>query len=439
MEEDGFSLLREWLFPRVEGGLQAVQAPDADERSLEHALFQVLQGAVAAGARDLDIRTFWDPVGAGFAVAQFAHAADGPDFTQLKQLLEKGIWETDSTDWTRMEISLPVGPPDGCILTLWRTHAAGATLEAWLLSDGSAEIHVLSEPSPGQRIQWFLRGFTPETLEGRLARVLQSRPARPELRVFVNGREHSWPSTPAGALSACRLSRPWGECVLYRLDHPDGEIRLFHKGFWVQSQPCPVAFHHFDWDSRFRMDAGNAASAVARDFQDAMKLERKAQDEKSMPADEKPACVAHMLEAAGPFSELERIGASLLRFLPGNGGRLHLVFLDPAPMECWPMFVLASDDREMPPSAGVFELKLPGFPATALPVARRVACRRFPKPDVCGEWALALDHPFVHHLFSIVSPPEAMYFLVRLIALELGIDFNGNEWKKAIDSMKFQI
>ena len=89
MEEDGFSLLREWLFPRVEGGLQAVQAPDADERSLEHALFQVLQGAVAAGARDLDIRTFWDPVGAGFAVAQFAHAADGPDFTQLKQLLEK--------------------------------------------------------------------------------------------------------------------------------------------------------------------------------------------------------------------------------------------------------------------------------------------------------------------------------------------------------------
>jgi len=435
--EDGFLLLREWLFPHIESLPPAAEMASPDPRSLVHALRQVLLAAVMAGARDLDFRIFPDPVTGRFTVLEISHTADGPDFTQLKSLLDAGGFAADPLDWTRGEAALPLGPA-GCVLTQWRMHSPGATLEAWLLPDGTAEIHVV-EDAFGQQIRWFLPSIGARDLK----QALPDAALRSGLRFRIDGEPFSWSPDPPGVVKSIRLQRPWGECVLCQLDRPDGEIRLFHRGFEIQRQPCPIPFLHFDWNSRFRPDVGSAGEAVTRDFLEARYRMEAAENRnpdlkesknpgfpKGFQNENSVGSAADLLEPKGPFMNLQRIWDSMRRTDPRlKRASLHLVFLQPVFPEQWPIFSLppnesGSESGFPAPVRAHRAALLPDFPETLLPVLGRLPCPQ-PGKSVPAEFTdlgIAINHPFVRHVFSKMRPAEALYLLLRIFLLNCNIE-----------------
>lgn len=424
--EDGFSILREWLSPHIESGPPTAEMVSSDRRNLEYALRQVLLNAVLDGARDVDIRTFPDPVTGQFTVVEFSHTADGPDFTQLKTLLAAGGREIPPHDWTQERVALPVGPA-GCVLTVWRTHAAGATLETWLQSDGTAEIHVVDNAF-GQRIAWFLSTFSqPEFMQ-----VLPKIALRTNLRLHINNIHYFWHPNPHGVLQSVTLKRPWGECTLYQLNRPDGDIRLFYRGFEIQRQPCPVPFLHFDWNSRFQLNVGNAQNVITQDFLDARTQLETVWDPKHR-VSHFPSSgflpnhhIVDLLKPQKSFQKLLQIWKRLCHTIPElKDLDFQLGFLQSVSSMHWPLFLAPINSVYFPVIQQTHLVALlPDFPATHLSTFARLQYLHPQKPslDVGMKFILILNHPFVLHVFSIISPEEALYLLIRIFLLKCNIE-----------------
>lgn len=268
--EDGLDLLRAWLRPDVEAGVPASGAgagPPTGE--LEAAFLSSLARARAFGARDVDVRVGPDPETGRFTEVVIGDVARGLSLTRLR------AWLTDGTppvhperDWTLPGLRGPLGPP-GFTLARFRTHRAGQTVEAWVLADGTWELHVRSDNVPGNLETWYLPEPGPgETLDRLRVALREGLSPHGELRVHLQGERVQ--SEPAGRplLEVRHLDDATG----YRLElvaRPDGDLVLSHGGLVFFRGPCPIPHLSFHWDGIYRPGCKNPAMAVERDLETA--------------------------------------------------------------------------------------------------------------------------------------------------------------------------
>jgi len=265
--EDGFSLVREFLRPQLTSPASKWVTSHGQLHDFETIILGALQRATAFGARDVDLRVATETETGAFTVVECSDTAPGLSLTRLRRWLAEGTPPTgDADDWTMPPCPAPTGPA-GFALTRFRTSHAGQTIEAWILPDGTWEIHLHSENVVGNRSLWYLRAPDPATALSRIRTCFQERCARSSLRIFLQG-ERLLPATgPADSVFHVEHADP---AVHHRLDlisRGQGEIVLFHRGFLLQRGPCPVPHLHFEWDTAVRPDVGDAAAAVGRHFE----------------------------------------------------------------------------------------------------------------------------------------------------------------------------
>ena len=270
--EDGFSLVREFLHPQLTTQTPTFETPQGSLRDLETMIVQNLQRAVAFGARDVDLRVTRETEFEAFTVVELSDTAPGLSLTRLRRWLCDGTFcEETERDWTLPSFPSPIGP-SGFALARFRTAHAGQTVEAWILPDGTWEIHLHSEFSVGNRLRWYLRAPDPERALLSLRRCLQERCRLARLRFFVQGERLT---AEPGAPDSVFHVRHDGAASRTRLDlisGTHGEVSLFHRGFLLQKGPSPVPHLNFEWDHEIRPDAGDAAGAVERDFAAARRI-----------------------------------------------------------------------------------------------------------------------------------------------------------------------
>ncbi|PKN46978.1 MAG: hypothetical protein CVU59_04405 [Deltaproteobacteria bacterium HGW-Deltaproteobacteria-17] len=198
---------------------------------------------------------------------ELADTAPGLSLTRLRRWLADGTPPTaDRDDWTAPPCPPPTGPA-GFALTRLRTSHAGQTVEAWILPDGTWEIHLHSENVAGNRSLWYLREPDPATARSRIRTCVAQRCARSSLRIFLDGERLLSAVGPASSVFHVEHADPVAHRRLDLIFPAQGELVLFHRGFLVQRAPCPVPHLHFEWDTSVRSDAGDAADAVRRHFE----------------------------------------------------------------------------------------------------------------------------------------------------------------------------
>ncbi|MBU1069536.1 hypothetical protein KJ975_08215 [Myxococcota bacterium] len=265
--EDGFSLVREFLRPQLTSRAPVLVSLWGQLHDFETVIIGALQRAAALGARDVDLRVETDAETGIFTVVEMADTAPGLSLTQLRRWLAEGTPPTgDAYDWTLPPCPAPTGP-SGFALTRLRTSHAGQTVEAWILPEGTWEIHLHSENVVGNRSLWYLRTPDPATALSRIRACVQERCARSSLRIFLQGEPLLPAAGPADSVFHVEHADPVVRRRLDLISRGQGEIVLHHRGFLMQRGPCPVPHLHFEWDTAVRSDIGDAAAAVGRHFE----------------------------------------------------------------------------------------------------------------------------------------------------------------------------
>ncbi len=270
--EDGFDLVREFLRPQLTAAAAEFETPPVLLRDFETILLQNLQRSVALGARDVELRVERETETGVFTMVELSDTAPGLSLTRLRRWLSDGAFSEESEkDWTRPPCPPPIGPA-GFALARFRTAHAGQTVEAWILPDGTWEIHLDSEHSVGNRLRWYLRAPDPETAPDRIRRCLEEHCRFSSLRFFVQGERFFIDPAPTGSVFHVEGTTAASRFRLHLISGSAGELSLYHRGFLLQKGPCPIAHLDFSWDCGPGPDFGDAAAAVTRDFAVARRL-----------------------------------------------------------------------------------------------------------------------------------------------------------------------
>jgi len=270
--EDGFNLVREFLRPQLTAAAAEFETPQCQLRDFETILVQNLQRAAAFGARDVDLRVELETQTGTFTMVELSDTAPGLSLTRLRRWLSDGAFcEESERDWTRPPGPPPIGPA-GFALARFRTAHAGQTVEAWILPNGTWEIHLDSEYSVGNRLRWYLRAPDPETALVRIRRCLQEHCRFSSLRFFIQGQRFFIDPTPQDSVFHVEGTAAASRFRLHLISGLAGVISLYHRGFLLQKGPCPIAHLDFSWDCGPGPEFGNASGAVTRDFAAARRL-----------------------------------------------------------------------------------------------------------------------------------------------------------------------
>ncbi len=267
--EDGLDLLRAWLRPALEDGAAIpISGPDAGPRTLESVFLDSLARALAMGARDVDVCVAPEAACGRFTEVTLEDTAPGLSLTAMRAWLSTGAPPRDpGHDLTLPGFSPPIGPP-GFALSRFRTSAAGQTVEAWVLPDGTWELHLHTGRATGNRETWYLNNPDPgETLE-RLRATLAGTLAGGPLRVWLQGTACVPEPTPAGSRFHVERADATVRCRLDLLDRPDGALVLAHRGFVFHRGPGPAPYLHFLWDSAFGPEVGDPGTAAGADLRE---------------------------------------------------------------------------------------------------------------------------------------------------------------------------
>ena len=271
--EDGLDLLRAWLRadvgPSDPGAWATAGIPSqAGGRTLESAFASSLARALAFGARDVDVRVAPDAACGRFTEVTLEDTAPGLSLTALRAWLSTGAPPRDpGHDRTLPGFSPPFGPP-GFALSRFRTSAAGQTVEAWVLPDGTWELHLHTGRATGNRETWYFHNPDPgETLE-RLRVALAAARAGGPLRVWLQGTPCDPGPTPAGSRFHVERADAAVRCRLDLLDRPDGALVLAHRGFVFHRGPGPAPYLNFLWDSAFGPEVGDPGTAAGADLRE---------------------------------------------------------------------------------------------------------------------------------------------------------------------------